>query len=52
MDLDARKPAFGGFVNNKGADQPAHPRRLIRDFVILVLQSMISRLAIREISLF
>ena len=28
MGLDARKPVFGGVVNNKGADQPAHPRGL------------------------
>ena len=25
---------FGGFANNNGADQPAHPRRLISAFVI------------------
>ena len=52
MGLDARKPAFWGFVNNKGADQPAHPRRLISAFVICVLESIISKLATREISLF
>ena len=38
MGLDARKPVFflwggGGVANNKGADQPAHPRRLISAFV-------------------
>ena len=32
--LVARKPVFDGFVNNKGADQPAHPRSLISAFVI------------------
>ena len=33
------------FTNNKGADQPAHPRRLISTFFIHLLESMISRLA-------
>ena len=27
-----------GFANNKGADQPAHPRRLISTFVIRFLE--------------
>ena len=43
---DAKKP-----VNNKGADQPAHPRSLISAFVIRVLESIISRLAMSEISI-
>ena len=43
---------FRGFVNNKGADQPAHPRSLISAFVIRLLESFISKLATREISLF
>ena len=34
VGLDARKPVFGGFANNTGTDQPAHPRRLISIFVI------------------
>ena len=41
-----------GFCDNKGADQPAHPRSLISAFVIHVLESKISRLAISEISMF
>ena len=36
------------FANNKGADQPAHPRRLISAFVIRVLESIISKLATSE----
>ena len=28
------KTCLRGFANNKGADQPAHPRRLISAFVI------------------
>ena len=52
MGLDARKPVFGGFANNKGADQPAHTRSLISTFVIRYLESIISRLASSEISTF
>ena len=32
------------FANNKGARQPAHPRRLISAFVICFLESIISKL--------
>ena len=41
-----------GFANNKGADQPAHMRSLISTFVIHLLESIISRLALSEISIF
>ena len=34
-----------GLANNKGADQPAHARSLISVFVILLLESIKSRLA-------
>ena len=40
-----------GFANNKGADQPAHPCRLISTFVIPLLKSIISKLASSEISI-
>ena len=40
------------FVNNKGADQPAHPRSLISASVIHILESIISGLATREILIF
>ena len=40
------------FANNKGADQPAHPRSLISALVIRLLESMIFRLATTEISVF
>ena len=40
------------FTNNTGADQPAHPRRLISAFVIRLLESMISKFASSEISIF
>ena len=36
---------FMPYANNKGADQPAHPRSLISAFVVRCLDSMISILA-------
>ena len=47
-----KKTGLQGFVNNKGADQPAHPHRLISAFVIRFLESTISKLASSEISMF
>ena len=41
-----------GFANNKGADQPAHPHSLISALVISCLESVISRLATSEITVF
>ena len=41
MGLEARNLS-SGFGNNKGADQPAHLRRLISTFVIRFLDSTIS----------
>ena len=46
------KPCLRGFGNNNSADQPAHPRSLISAFVILFLKSVVSELAIGEISIF
>ena len=46
------KTYLGGFANSKGADQPAHPCRLISAFVICLLESIISKLATGEISIF
>ena len=37
-------------MNNKGADQPAHPRSLISTFVVHCLDSMIPLVSISEIS--
>ena len=37
-----------GFANNKEADQPAHPRRLITAFVTRCLKSILSKLATGE----
>ena len=39
-------------VNNKGADQPLHPHRLISAFVIRFLERIISKLGTSEISIF
>ena len=47
-----QEPVFGGMRNNKGADQPALPRRLISTFVMYLLESIIPRLATSEISIF
>ena len=52
MVLQREKTCLWWFVNNKGADQPVHPRSLISTFVIRLLESTISRLAMSEISIF
>ena len=44
-----RKPVFP-FANNKGADQPAHPRSLISAFVVCYLDSIIPILVKSKIS--
>ena len=51
MGLDVRNLS-SGFANNKGADQPAHPCRLISTFVICFLESIIFTLITSEISTF
>ena len=38
------------YANNKGADQPAHPRSLISAFVIRCLDSIMPLVSISEIS--
>ena len=43
LGFGVRTPVFGGFANNKGADQHAHPRKLISAFVIRFLDSIISK---------
>ena len=35
-----------GFVNNKGADQPAHPHSPISAFVFRSFESIISRISV------
>ena len=46
-----RKPVLP-YVNNKGADQPAHPHSLISTFVFHCLDSIRHLLAITEITRF
>ena len=38
------------YANNKGADQPAHPRSLISTFVVSCLDSIIPLVSISKIS--
>ena len=44
-----RKPVLA-YANNKGADQPAHPRSLISTFVVRCLGSIMAVVSISEIS--
>ena len=46
------KMCLMSYANNKGADQPAHPRSLISTFVVRCLGSMICILAISKVSRF
>ena len=43
---------LSGFATNKGADHSVHLRRLISAFVLRFLESIISKLASRIISIF
>ena len=43
MDLDARKPVFGGLQTKKSADHPALPRSLISAFFIRLVERIIPR---------
>ena len=38
------------YANNKGADQPAHPRSLISAFVVSCLDSVMSLVSVTKIS--
>ena len=44
------KMCLMSYANNKGADQPAHPRSLISAFVVRCLDRIISLDSIAEIS--
>ena len=50
--MSREKTCLRWVANNKGADQPAHPRSLISAFVTSLLESIISKLATGEISIF
>ena len=45
----SRETCLLSFANNKGTDQPAHPRSLISAFVIRFLESTIYNLATSKI---
>ena len=47
-----KKMCLMPYANNKGADQPAHPRSLINTFVVRCLDSMMCILAISKVSKF
>ena len=51
LGFEARKHVFG-VCKQQGADQPAHLRRLISDFVIHLLEIIISKLASNKFSIF
>ena len=44
------KMCLMSYANNKGADQPAHPRSLVSAFVVCSLDSIISLDSTAEIS--
>ena len=46
------KTCLMSYANNKGADQPAHPRSLISAFVVRCLDSVISLVSLTKISSF
>ena len=46
------KTCLMSYANNKGADQPAHPRSLISTFVVRCIDSMICKLTISKVSRF
>ena len=46
------KTCLSGFANNKDKDQPAHLRSLISNFVIRLLENIISMHATSEISIY
>ena len=49
-ELGYEKMCLTSYANNKGTDQPAHPRSLISTFVVRCLDSIISLDSIAEIS--
>ena len=44
------KMCLMAYANNKGADQPAHPRSLISVFVVCCLDSVMSLISVTKIS--
>ena len=50
IEVKSWQNLFLSYVNNKGADQPAHPRSLISTFVVRCLDSIIPLVSISELS--
>ena len=48
--MKKKQKQFMPYANNKGADQPAHPRSLISAFIVRCLYSIIPLVSIFEIS--
>ena len=49
-DPGHEKTHLMSYANNKGADQPAHPRSLISAFVVRCLDSVVSLVSVIKIS--
>ena len=54
-EIHIHEPGHGkmclmSYANNKGADQPAHPRSLISAFVVRCLDSVMSLVSVTKIS--
>ena len=47
---DHEKTVLMSYANNKGADQPAHPRSLISTFVVCCLDGVMSLVSVTKIS--
>ena len=52
LDYMSCENCFKPYANNKGVDQPAHPRNLISTFVVHCLNSAICIFAISKVSRF
>ena len=50
VELGHEKMCLMSYANNKGADQPAHPRSLISAFVVQCLVSVMSLVSVTKIS--
>ena len=50
MSQAIRKTCLMSYANNKGADQPAHPRSLISAFVVRCLDSVMSLVSVTKVS--
>ena len=48
--IRAMRKRLMSYANNKGADQPAHPRSLISAFVVRCLDSVMALVSVTKIS--